>query len=98
MYVAVLIKKYHLIKKKYQLINFVQIHCEQQKNKFYLFVVLEEISFQINIIQKQQQCCKFIICPIAITHYIQMTLGACTQLAKLSNNCHIRKKKYIYIV
>ena len=42
-----------------QLINFVQIHREQQKDGFYLYVVFEVNSFQINIIQKQQKIFKF---------------------------------------
>ena len=48
---------------------FVQIHWEQQKNGCLVFV-LEVTSSQIIIIQKQQQCCKFIFF-IAIIHYIQ---------------------------
>ena len=44
------LKKEISLRKEYQLINFVQIHREQQKNGLYLCVVLEVTSFQINII------------------------------------------------
>ena len=54
------------------MLNFGQIHWEQQKNGFYLFFILEVISsFQINIIPKKQQCCKFIFF-IAIIHDTQI--------------------------
>ena len=82
--------------KVYTLKNFIQIHRKQQKEGFYLFVVVEVTSFQINIIHKQQKCCQYICFDIAFINFIQNdTKISCTQLVKFSNNCHIhthRKK------
>ena len=66
----VLIKKISL-GKVYKLKHFIQIHRKQQKDGFYLFVVVEVTSFQIDIIHKQQKRCQYICFYIAFINFIQ---------------------------
>ena len=64
--------------KVYKLKIFIQVHRKQQKDGFYLFVVVEVTSLQINIIHKQHKCCQYICFYIAFinfTHRKKMTLN-----------------------
>ena len=81
--------------KIYKLKNFIQIHQKQQKDGFYQFVVVEVTSFQINIIHKQQKCCKYSCFYITFINFIQNDTKIMHSMGKISNNCHIhahRKK------
>ena len=86
-----------IIKKRIPVDNLFKIHWEQQKNGFYLFVVLEVILFRLiwfkNNINNVVNSYFF----SSLQSYIlfKMTLRSCTHWVKLSNKCHMHTHKKV---